>query len=147
MSKESINLDMPIREIEHCLTSFANKYKYSLHSTHLQDTPIREILVSIENIDKGYLLHKSIGLHPDNWERPANYKIVALIYTSYGIMKSFIAMVPVLRRKQTMKHFRKELEIASFYDKIDPEKLISALEEARKVLDEFDKSLIILSAV
>lgn len=147
MSKELIDLDLPIREIEPYLTNFANKYKYVLHNIHLQDTSVREISVSIENVDKGYLLHKSIGLHPDNWERPANYKIVALIYTSYGIMRSLITIISILRGKQKMKHFRKEIEIASFEDKIDPERLRDALEKAKKTLDEFDNSSIILTLI
>lgn len=143
IKKQVKNLDAPLREIDPILNNFAAHYGKKVITSYYHDAPVRNIFFSVI-LEKECRIWKSIYLYADNCKRPANYKVSVLIAASQGVIKDIVAMI--FPRKKRM-HFRKIIEITSFEDKIDPERLRDELDKAKKTLDEFDNSSIILTTI
>lgn len=132
----------PLKDIVGFIKEFANPINAKVnYSSYHHDWPVIETrLKSQFSEKKKCFIDKLILLTISDYNYPPIYELRLVVSNSYG-PKEFFAFIPGLSKKwNSWIRYRWEKTIGSFQIPIDKSKLSLLLEEAVKILTNFDES-------
>lgn len=145
-SKEVVKYDLLLKEVEYIFKNFAKEYGLTFSHSTYHDYPMIGLSFGKKSKESNkYFLSKAISLtFHEKKGNTAIFNLRVVISNTYNIFKELLTIIPAYDRKfhKTHKRLRWEKNLACLESPIDKEKLKSLLEEAKRILDNFDESVL-----